>query len=77
MPIVEYFVLYGVLFPLVLGTDIPRAYAAGLVPSFVLYNVTVSLYTVPIAWVLAMKVNRQLRLGLLSSRQKAKASQTN
>jgi riboflavin transporter FmnP len=62
MPIVEYFVLYGVLFPLVLGTDIPRTYAAGLVPSFILYNVTVALYTVPIAWLLAAKVSNQIRL---------------
>ena len=64
MPILEYFVLYGVLFPLVLGTDIPRTYAAGLVPSFILYNVTVALYTVPIAWLLATKVKNQLRLGV-------------
>ncbi len=62
MPIVEYFVLYGVLFPLVLGTDIPRTYAVGLVPSFILYNVTVTLYTVPIAWLLATKVSKQLKL---------------
>ncbi len=62
MPIVEYFVLYGVLFPLVLGTGIPRTYVVGLVPSYILYNVTVTLYTVPIAWLLATKVSKQLKL---------------
>jgi hypothetical protein len=55
MPILEYFILCGVLFPLVLGTGTPRTSAAGLVPSFIFYNVTVAFYSVPIAWLLATK----------------------
>ncbi len=62
MPVLQYFVLYGLLFPLVLGTNIPRAYAVALIPGFILYNVTVSLYTVPIAWELAIRVRKRLKL---------------
>ncbi len=40
MPLIAYGVLYRFLLPLVLGTPIPEAYIAALVPSFVLYNVT-------------------------------------
>jgi riboflavin transporter FmnP len=63
MPVLQYFLLYGILFPLVLGTDIPRTYAATLIPSFILYNVTVALYTVPIAYLVAKEVSKRLRIG--------------
>jgi riboflavin transporter FmnP len=64
MPVLQYFLLYGILFPLVLGTDLPRTYAATLIPSFIIYNVTVALYTVPIAYLVAKEVSKRLRIGL-------------
>jgi riboflavin transporter FmnP len=68
MPFLTYGVMYAVLLPLVLGTNIPDVYVTALVPSFVLYNVTVPLYTVPIAYFVATKVNRLLKIesGLLA-----------
>jgi riboflavin transporter FmnP len=62
MPFLTYGVMYHVLLPLVLGISIQEAYIAALVPSFVLYNVTVPLYTVPIASIIATKVGRYLRI---------------
>ena len=62
MPLIAYGVLYRFLLPLVLGTPIPEAYIAALVPSFVLYNVTVPLYTIPISYVIARRVSNYLKL---------------
>ena len=63
MPVLQYFLLYGILFPLVLGTDLPRTYAATLIPSFILYNVTVALYSVPLACLVAREVSKRLKIG--------------
>ena len=62
MPIIDYGVLYHVLLPLVLGIDIPEAYIVALVPSFVLYNVTSAFYVVPIAYVIAKRASKYLRM---------------
>jgi riboflavin transporter FmnP len=62
MPLIDYGITYRVLLPLVLGISIPETYIVALVPSFVLFNVTVPLYTVPIAYVVATKVSRALRI---------------
>jgi len=61
MPLIDYGLLYHILLPLFLGTSIPEAYIVGLVPGFILYNVTVALYTVPIAYLVATKVNSYLK----------------
>jgi riboflavin transporter FmnP len=62
MPFLAYGVMYHVLLPLVLGISIPETYIAALVPSFVLYNVTVPLYTVPISYLIARRASIQLRI---------------
>jgi riboflavin transporter FmnP len=62
MPFVDYGVLYHVLVPLVLGVSLPEAFIAGLIPAFILYNVTVPLYTVPFAYVVATKVGNNLKI---------------
>jgi len=62
MPIIDYGVVYHVLVPLVLGITVPEAAIVGLVPSFILYNVTVPLFTIPIAYVVAKKVARYLKI---------------
>ena len=62
MPLIDYGLLYHILLPLFLGTSIPEAYIVGLVPGFILYNVTVALYTVPIAYLVATKVNSYLKI---------------
>jgi len=62
MPIIDYAVLYSVLLPLVLNTSIPEAYILALVPSFVIYNVTSTLYAVPIAYITAKRVSEYLKI---------------
>jgi riboflavin transporter FmnP len=62
MPLLSYGILYRFLLPLVLGTPISESYIAALVPSFVIYNVTVPLYTIPISYVIARKISNYLKL---------------
>ena len=62
MPFLTYGVMYHVLLPLVVGTSILETYITALVPSFVLYNMTVPLYTIPIAYFVATKVSRRLKI---------------
>jgi riboflavin transporter FmnP len=62
MPFVDYGLLYHVLVPLVLGVSLPEADIVGLIPAFILYNVTVPLYTVPFAYVVATKVGNHLKI---------------
>jgi riboflavin transporter FmnP len=62
MPFVDYGVLYHVLVPLVLGVSLPEAFIVGLVPAFILYNVTVALYTIPLAYIVATKVGNHLKI---------------
>ena len=62
MPFVDYGLLYHVLVPLILGVSLPEAFIAGLVPAFILYNVTVPLYTIPFAYIVATKVGNHLKI---------------
>ena len=62
MPFLTYGVMYHVLLPLVLGINVPETNVMALVPSFILYNVTVPLYTIPIAYFTATEVNKSLRI---------------
>jgi hypothetical protein len=60
MPIIDSAVMYSILIPLVLGVAIPASYIAALVPSFVLYNVTSTLYVVPVAYLISRKTRKYL-----------------
>jgi hypothetical protein len=62
MPIIDYAVLYSVLLPLVLNTFIPEAYVLALVPSFILHNLTSTLYAVPIAYIIAKRASSYLKI---------------
>jgi hypothetical protein len=62
MPLADYFLLYNFLLPLVLGRVMPAAYVAGLVPAFIVYNVTNALYAVPVARFIARQASKHLRL---------------
>ena len=63
MPFIDYGVIHHVLAPLVFGY-VPEAYIIGLMPFSVLYNVTVPLYVVPIAYVVATRVGMYLKIEL-------------
>jgi riboflavin transporter FmnP len=60
MPFFTYGVLYHVLLPLALGTNLPEAYIVVLVPGFITYNLTIVLYTVPIAYFVATKASKAM-----------------
>jgi riboflavin transporter FmnP len=62
MPIFDYAVLYSILLPIALGYAIPQPYILALVPAFILYNITSTLYAVPIAYVIARKVSIHLKI---------------
>lgn len=62
MPFVDYGVVFHVLVPLVIQINPLESYIVGLVPSFIAYNVIVPLYTVPIAYIVAKRVSRSLRI---------------
>jgi hypothetical protein len=62
MPVIDYIVLYGFLLPLVLGIIIPQSYSLALIPAFILFNVTNTLYAVPIAYAIATKTSKYLRI---------------
>lgn len=61
MPFVDYGVLYHFLLPLV-GFSIPETVTSALVPFFILYNVTVPLYTIPIGYIVSKTVSRHLKI---------------
>jgi riboflavin transporter FmnP len=62
MPIVDFFILYQLLLPIVLVKVIPVTYVIGLIPAFVIYNITSALYAVPVAYFIAKRVNKVLAL---------------
>ncbi len=59
MPFVDYG-FYRFLLPFVLGHVIPDAYILGLMPAIVFFNITVPLYIVPIAYLVAKTVSKNL-----------------
>ena len=62
MPFVDYGV-YRFLLPFVIGHGIPDAYILGLMPAIVFFNITVPLYTIPIAYLVAKTAGKNLEIG--------------
>ena len=62
MPIIDYTIMYSILLPLVLSITIPAAHIAALVPSFIVYNITNALYVVPVAYLVAKRVSKYLKM---------------
>lgn len=62
MPIIDYSLLYYFLLPLVLGYSIPQSYTVALIPSFVVYNLTSTLYAAPLAYLISRKASKHLKI---------------
>jgi len=62
MPMFDYAVLYSILLPIALGINIPQTWILTLVPAFFIYNITSTLYSVPIAFMIARKVSIYLKI---------------
>jgi uncharacterized membrane protein len=61
MPILDYGFVFHFVLPLFFGINFSGAAIAALVPSFVLYNVIVPFYTVPVAYVVTTKISGRAR----------------
>lgn len=61
MPVIIYELFYHALLPLV-GIRVPEAIIVGLIPGFFLFALTVPLYTIPIAYIIATKVSKSLQI---------------
>ncbi len=62
MPLVDTWIFYRLLLPLVLGSPISDSVALGFLPAFILMNLIVPVYTVPVAYVVASNVGRNLKI---------------
>lgn len=62
MSLLDYGLIFHLLVPLILGIHFSEEAILGLVPAFVLYNVLVALYTIPVAYVVAVKVGNYLHI---------------
>lgn len=62
MPFVDY-AIYNSLLPIAVGKSFTQAYIVGLIPFIILFNVIVPLYTIPISYILAKTVQKNLRVG--------------
>ncbi len=62
MPLVDVWINYRVLLPLVLGISISDSIALGFLPAFILMNLIVPVYTVPVAYVVASNVGWNLKI---------------
>ena len=61
MPFVDYAVYHSLL-PLALGRNFSEAYVIGLIPAIIAFNIIVALYTVPIAYIVAKRISKSIRL---------------
>ena len=62
MPFLDFGLLYHFLLPVALGRTFTEAYMVGLLPGMIVFNATVPLYTIPISYFVAKRVNKSLRL---------------
>ena len=62
MPFVDY-AMYHSLLPIVIGRSFTEAYVTALIPAFIVFNITVPLYTVPIGYHIASHLIKSLKLG--------------
>jgi len=62
MPIIDYTILYNILIPFALGVTLPQSYTLSLIPAFITYNITNTLYAVPIAYLIAKKTTSYLTI---------------
>ena len=62
MPFID-FAVYNSLLPIALGRTFTEAYVLALIPGIILFNIIVPLYTVPIAYFIAHKLGRDLKIG--------------
>jgi hypothetical protein len=60
--ILDYTIVFHVLVPLFVQFTLSEAFIVGLIPSFIAYNLIVTIYTVPAAYAVAKRVSRSLEI---------------
>jgi hypothetical protein len=60
--ILDYALVFHVLVPLFIQFSLSEAFIVGLIPSFVAYNLIVTVYTVPAAYAVAKRISRSLEI---------------
>jgi hypothetical protein len=60
--ILDYALVFHVLVPMFVQFTLSEAYIVGLIPSFVAYNLIVTVYTVPAAYAVAKRASRTLEI---------------
>jgi hypothetical protein len=66
MPFVD-LSMYKFLLPIFVGNSFPDTYILGLVPAIVFFNITVPLYSIPIAYLTAKTINKNLNVRIFSN----------
>ena len=56
------YAIYSSILPIVIGVNIPNAYIIGLMPFTILFNVLVPLYTVPVSYLLAKTIGKNVKI---------------
>ncbi len=62
MPFVNYF-MYKYMMPVVVGTIYTDVYLVALIPALLIYDAILVLYTVPTGFIIAKRVNNDLKMG--------------
>ena len=62
MPIIDYQIFFGLLFPIFSGYAFPQTTLVALIPVLILFNVITSLYTIPVAYTVAARVKKILKM---------------
>ncbi len=66
MPFID-LAMYKFLLPIFVGNSFPDSYILGLVPAIVFFNLTVPLYSIPLAFLIAKTINKNLNIGAFSN----------
>jgi hypothetical protein len=62
MPIIDYQIFFALLFPIFSGYAFPETYMVGLIPVLILFNIIIPLYTIPVAYTVATRVKKILKM---------------
>lgn len=62
MPFVD-FAMYKSFLPLALSRTFPESYVLAAIPASITFNIIVALYTIPISYIIAKKISKNLKVG--------------
>ena len=60
-PILDYLILYNIFIPITIGSY-TQEYILSLMPGVILFNIIVPLYTIPISYYIAKRINKNFKI---------------